>query len=97
LQVLKLGIATAISNLSEDYVIWDLDMIALKPVRLYSSDGRTIRHIGGYTNKGYTRSFERLTGLSAAGGHDGSSFVTHGIVGALMYRSLSHLPFNASH
>jgi hypothetical protein len=97
LQVLKLGIATAISNLSEDYVIWDLDMIALKPVRLYSSDGRTIRHIGGYTNKGYTRSFERLTGLSAAGGHDGSSFVTHWIVGALMYKSLSHLPFNASH
>lgn len=83
LQLLKLGVATTIPDLSEDFVLWDLDMIALKPLRLYTKDGKMVRHIGGRINSGYTRSFERLTGLPALGGSDGSSFVTHWMLGAL--------------
>lgn len=82
-QLLKLGSAISIENLTENYLIWDLDMIPLRPVRLFTQDGRAVRHIGGRVNQGYSESFQRLTGLPALGGHDGSSFVTHCMLGTL--------------
>ena len=34
MQFLKLGAAAALPGLSEHFVIWDLDMVPLKPLRL---------------------------------------------------------------
>jgi len=89
-QLLKLGASrtTAISNppLSRKFLIWDLDMIPLRPLDLFT-DARTlggevkaIRQIGGNVIKSYEPSYEALIGNSLSYAKDGTSYVTHQMV-----------------
>lgn len=82
-QFLKLGAAEAISNLTTHFVVWDLDMIALRPIQpiVDKGDGlRTIVNIGGAKPPGYALAYRRLLGKRLEYAHDGSSFVTHWMV-----------------
>ena len=64
-------------NLTARYLLWDGDMIALRPVVPFLPDGRAVRHTGGKRIKTYAEAFRRLTGAELATAPDGSSFVTH--------------------
>ena len=82
-QLLKLGAAgSAALNVSDRFLLWDADMIALAPLSWTSDDGlRAVRHVGGGRVKTYGAAYGRLTGgerLAAA--PDGSSFVTHAML-----------------
>jgi hypothetical protein len=77
-QLLKLGAAeSAAANLTATFLLWDSDMIALRPVALSTPDGRLLRAVGGSRVKTYGGAYERLTGERLASAPDGSSFVTH--------------------
>lgn len=88
-QLLKLGASrtTAISNppLSRKFLIWDLDMIPLRPLDLFTDAGLTgevkaIRQIGGNVIKSYESSYEALIGNSLSYAKDETSYVTHQMV-----------------
>ena len=77
-QLLKLGAASGVSNLTSRFVLWDSDMIALRPLRLFDAAGRAVRHVGGGRLRSYDRAYRTLTaGDALAAAPDGSSFVTH--------------------
>lgn len=89
-QLLKLGASrtTAISNppLSRKFLIWDLDMIPLRPLDLFTDanalggEVKAIRQIGGNVIKSYEPSYEALIGNSLSYAKDGTSYVTHQMV-----------------
>ncbi len=79
-QLLKLGAADAVRNLTERFLWWDADMIALRPVATAAADGRALRHVGGSRVKTYGAAYVALTGAALAAAPDGSSFVTHAMV-----------------
>merc|ERR1719231_2150648 len=72
-QFLKMGVADAAEtlDLSENYVLWDSDMILLKDFCPFSAQGQANMMEGdsgpeNKCNKGYQQSFEKLTGLHYA-------------------------------
>ncbi|KAG2435220.1 hypothetical protein HXX76_007302 [Chlamydomonas incerta] len=88
-QFLKLGSALALPQLSQHYVVWDLDMILLRPVQLLFPPGpsdpagsptRTLVNIGGSVSPGYMAAFRRLMRRPLEFAPDGTSFVTHWMV-----------------
>ncbi|CEF96838.1 unnamed product [Ostreococcus tauri] len=87
-QLMKLGASTskAISSppLSRKFLIWDLDMIPLRPLDLFKKDdvgrAKAIRQIGGNVIKSYESSYETLTGEKMTYAKDGTSYVTHQMV-----------------
>ena len=83
-QLVKLGVARHLPDLTSPFLVWDPDMIALEPFRVFSTErsGRTgrervVRHVGGYAIKSYERAYVALTGEQMASAPDGSSYVTH--------------------
>lgn len=83
-QLVKLGVARHLPDLTSTFLVWDPDMIALEPFRVFSTErsGRTgrervVRHVGGYAIKSYERAYVALTGEQMASAPDGSSYVTH--------------------
>jgi len=81
-QLLKLGAAEAIPGLSEYFVVWDLDMLLLRPMKLFQPDPldghlRLRVNIGGAHSRGYDSSYSNLFGRRLETASDGSSFVTH--------------------
>lgn len=83
---MKLGIAHHLrSDLSARFLWWDPDMVPVAPVELFDiASGQPILAIGGKRIRAYRKAFGRLSGGSAlAAAPDGSSFVTHAMVGAL--------------
>ena len=77
--------------LSKHYLVWDSDMILLRPMKLFDSAGRAVRAIGGNVVPSYKRTYERLMSGSTTGrknddgevdnavhyADDGTSFVAH--------------------
>lgn len=83
-QLVKLGVARHLPDLTSTFLVWDPDMIALEPFRVFSTErsGRTgrervVRHVGGYAIRSYERAYVALTGEQMASAPDGSSYVTH--------------------
>ena len=83
-QLIKLGVARHLPDLTSTFLVWDPDMIALEPFRVFSSERsgvtgreRVVRHVGGYAIASYARAYEALTGEPLAWAPDGSSYVTH--------------------
>lgn len=84
-QIVKLGIADRLrSELSARFLWWDLDMIPVAQVELFDPrSDQPVLAIGGSRIRAYGRAFERLSGGGRlASAPDGSSFVTHAMVGA---------------
>lgn len=86
-QLLKLGAALHVPNLSPVFLVWDPDMIVLWPMSLLGEESavtpgrrRVVRHVGGYVIRTYEASYERLTGERLTYAPDGSSYVTHNMV-----------------
>jgi hypothetical protein len=80
-QLLKLGAVELFPDLSRTFLLWDMDMVALQPLRLRNGAGAVRRHSGGKRLRAYASSFSRLTGgLPLAHAADGSSFVAHSMV-----------------
>ncbi|CAD7697958.1 unnamed protein product [Ostreobium quekettii] len=92
-QFLKLGTAEYLSvkpELSQYYVVWDLDMILLRPLSLFypqdsprkagSAPQKNIVNVGGYRMPSYEAAYNRLTGHNLEYAADGTSFVTHWLV-----------------
>jgi hypothetical protein len=77
--------------LSKHYLVWDSDMILLRPMKLFDSKGRAVRAVGGNVVPSYKRTYERLMSGSTTGrknddgeidnavhyADDGTSFVAH--------------------
>ena len=87
-QLVKLGVARHLPDLTSTFLVWDPDMIALEPFRVFSTErsGRTgrervVRHVGGYAIRSYERAYVALTGdaMRRASAPDGSSYVTHAV------------------
>ena len=83
-QLIKLGVARHLPDLTSTFLVWDPDMIALEPFRVFSSERsgktgkeRVVRHVGGYAIRSYEDAYARLTGEPLASAPDGSSYVTH--------------------
>ena len=83
-QLIKLGVARHLPDLTSTFLVWDPDMIALEPFRVFSSERsgktgreRVVRHVGGYAIEAYEHAYEKLTGEPLASAPDGSSYVTH--------------------
>jgi len=79
-QFLKLGAPFYIPDLSPRFLLWDSDMIALRPLNLTDAGGRVRRHTGGSRSKSYDMAYARLTGSRLRRAKDGSSFITHHMV-----------------
>ena len=87
-QIIKMGASTskAISSppLSRKFLLWDLDMIPLRPLTLFHKDAlgnpRAVRQIGGNIIKSYESAYEELTGDKMTYAKDGTSYVTHQMV-----------------
>eukprot|EP00208_Stichococcus_sp_RCC1054_P008690 CAMPEP_0206152494 /NCGR_PEP_ID=MMETSP1473-20131121/39354_1 /ASSEMBLY_ACC=CAM_ASM_001109 /TAXON_ID=1461547 /ORGANISM="Stichococcus sp, Strain RCC1054" /LENGTH=411 /DNA_ID=CAMNT_0053550053 /DNA_START=219 /DNA_END=1454 /DNA_ORIENTATION=+ len=93
-QFLKLGAAAAIQELSEHFLVWDSDMIPLRPLKLLhpapgastpgiseSEAWQTVVQVGGVPHVGgYAQTYEKLLGVPLLAAPDGSSFVTHCMV-----------------
>jgi hypothetical protein len=78
-QTLKLGVLQGISPLSDVYVLWDFDMLPLRPMRLFgtprstsqigtcaTAELPTVVHIGGKTPYGYKASYRSMLGKEYA-------------------------------
>ena len=82
-QLIKLGAATstAIAHppLSRKFLLWDLDMIPLRPLTLFKGE-IPVRQIGGNVIKSYEAAYETLTGDRLKYAKDGTSYVTHQMV-----------------
>ena len=77
-QLVKLGIAARIPDLSATFLWWDPDMIATDVMRLrHEASGLDLLNIGGKRIKTYDAAYEQLTGRPLRRAADGSSFVTH--------------------
>eukprot|EP00198_Chlamydomonas_reinhardtii_P012401 XP_001701738.1 predicted protein [Chlamydomonas reinhardtii] len=94
-QFLKLGSALALPQLSQHYVVWDLDMVLLRPVQLLFPPGpsdpagsptRALVNIGGSVSPGYMAAFRRLMRRPLEFAPDGTSFVTHWMALATMLK-----------
>jgi len=70
----------SLTALSSRFLLWDLDMVALRPLRLSDAAGAPRRQRGGRRVKTYGGSFSRLTGQPLRWAPDGSSFVAHSMV-----------------
>ncbi len=86
-QLLKLGAASSDlikPALSRRFLLWDLDMIPLRPLDLFHEDVvgtmRDVREIGGNVIKSYESSYVDLTGEDMTYAADGTSYVTHQMV-----------------
>ncbi|GMH40270.1 hypothetical protein BSKO_08174 [Bryopsis sp. KO-2023] len=91
-QFIKLGAAQYLTDLSEHFLVWDMDMILLKGLSVFRKpkswrgkrfgefSKQAIVNIGGRSNPGYEYSYKRLTGKDLEYADDGTSFVTHWIV-----------------
>ena len=86
-QLLKLGAARHVPDLSHTFLVWDPDMIVLEPFSVFSKQrsgatgkDRVMRHVGGYVIAEYEYAYEKLTGEKLALAPDGSSYVTHQMV-----------------
>jgi len=86
-QLLKLGASTSdLINpvLSRRFLLWDLDMIPLRPLDLFHRDDagttQAVREIGGNVIKSYEPSYLDLTGEDMTYAADGTSYVTHQMV-----------------
>lgn len=82
-QLLKLGSALHVAGLTEYYLVWDMDMILLRPPRLLATSPEGIKvvvNIGGAMAEGYRSSFRNLFDREVEIASDGSSFVTHQMV-----------------
>lgn len=83
-QLLKLGVAVGQIDLPDYYVVWDVDMIPLRPFQLFAAqpDGavKTVLHVGGLVFQGYVDSYQRLFGQPIEFAPDNSSFVVHHMV-----------------
>ena len=80
--------------LSKQYLVWDSDMILLRPMKLFDSKGRAVRAIGGNVVPSYKKTYERLMSGSTSGwkkddeeidnsvhyADDGTSFVAHQMI-----------------
>jgi hypothetical protein len=83
-QLIKLGVARHLPDLTSTFLVWDPDMIALEPFKVFSSERsgktgkeRVVRHVGGYAIRSYEDAYKRLTNEPLASAPDGSSYVTH--------------------
>lgn len=87
-QFLKMWAGHFVKNLSEHYLVWDMDMLLVRNLEVFRNDykdaggssWRTVVNIGGATNPGYEYSYHKLTNRSMEFAPDGSSFVTHWMV-----------------
>lgn len=88
-QFVKLGAPSAIPGLSQHFVVWDADMIPLRPMCFFrlpphrigvASPIQTEVAIGGVSPPGYALTYERLFGKPLTFAPDGSSFVAHWMV-----------------
>ena len=65
-------------NLTSRFVLWDSDMIVLRPLHFFDDAGRALRHVGGGRLRSYGQAYRTLAaGAPLASAPDGSSFVTH--------------------
>jgi len=78
-QFVKLGAARHVPGLSDHFVLWDMDMIALRPLALFEGPGRKkVRfNVGGKDARHYEHAYAALTGRPLEYAPDGTSFVTH--------------------
>jgi len=88
-QLLKLGAVSYIPDLSLTFLLWDSDMVALRPIHIRDEQGRLRRQSGGSRVKTYAASYARLTGEPLQLAPDGSSFVTHQMV--VQSRHMHHM------
>eukprot|EP00854_Cymbomonas_tetramitiformis_P028673 gene28673-35576_t len=62
-QFLKMGVARHLPDLSQHYLLWDSDMVPLKPMQLFSGrDNKTVVYVGGHGPLTYLDTYERLFG-----------------------------------
>ena len=83
-QFVKLGVSRYLGErLTENFLIWDLDMIMMKPMEAFTSDPtpRALVNVGGkiHIHKGYELCYERLTNRTLEIAPDGTSYVTHSL------------------
>jgi hypothetical protein len=83
-QILKLGAATAISKLTEYYVIWDLDCMPLQPIPLFADNIDTAHEgfvaradISNLVFPSYAHSYKHLFGRDVEYPKPAFSFVAH--------------------
>lgn len=80
-QLIKLGLAQSTLSLPEYYVVWDVDMMPMRPFKLFVRDpaGATLSviNIGGLVYNGYQVAYKRLLGRPITFAPDNSSLVVH--------------------
>lgn len=83
-QFVKLGVSRYLGDrLTENFLIWDLDMILMKSIEVFTQDDppKAMINVGGkiHIHKGYELNYENLTNRTLEIAPDGTSFVTHSL------------------
>eukprot|EP00241_Pyramimonas_parkeae_P018817 CAMPEP_0114298770 /NCGR_PEP_ID=MMETSP0059-20121206/12604_1 /TAXON_ID=36894 /ORGANISM="Pyramimonas parkeae, Strain CCMP726" /LENGTH=409 /DNA_ID=CAMNT_0001421171 /DNA_START=157 /DNA_END=1386 /DNA_ORIENTATION=- len=94
-QFLKMGVARHLDGLSEHYLLWDSDMVPLKPMDWFRHNRtQVLFNTGGYLTPTYDQVYERLMGTKMSYAADGTSFVTHSMMIYRPYMEALMLRFN---
>jgi len=81
-QFLKMGVSQHLPNLSEHYLVWDSDMVILRPMEVLRGN-KTVVQIGGHILPTYDATYRRLFGVAPASYYDNNkqkSFIAHNMV-----------------
>ena len=83
-QFIKLGVSRYLGDrLTENFLIWDLDMIPMREVKAFTEDEppKALVNVGGkiHIHKGYEVCYENLTNRTLEIAPDGTSYVTHSL------------------
>ncbi|QDZ19170.1 hypothetical protein HOP50_02g16840 [Chloropicon primus] len=89
-QFVKLGVARYLGDrLTENFLIWDLDMILMKSIEAFTAEAtpKALVNVGGkiHIHKGYELNYENLTNRTLEIAPDGTSYVTHSLSASKRY------------
>ena len=81
-QVIKLGVPTAVANLSSPYIVWDADLFPTTPWPLYSNGEYKFAILQGearssFNDNEYNACMLAITGLEPATPVGGGTFICH--------------------
>jgi len=82
-QFLKMGVSQHLPSLSEHYLVWDSDMVILRPMEVLRDNTRAVVHIGGHILPTYDATYKRLFGVQPASYYEHTqkkSFIAHHMV-----------------
>ena len=77
-----MGVSQHLPKLSEHYLVWDSDMVILRPMEVMRGN-RTVVHIGGHILPTYDATYRRLFGVAPASYYEYNkkkSFIAHNMV-----------------